>query len=140
MSTLKATIEALAAEFAANVIAAMKSASLEEIMIETDMPHATSARASGVRGGRGSGVAVAVGARSAQKRGRLPRRSPEAIARVRDQIVQLLAKHPKGLRSEQIQTKLGISRKEIPRPLNEALSSRLITKKGAKRSTTYFKR
>jgi hypothetical protein len=126
MSTLKATIEALAAEFAANVIAAMKSASLEEIM-----SHATHAR----------GGSVAPREKQSGKRGaRLPRRSPEAIEKVRDQIVQLLAKHPKGLRSEEIQSKLGITSKEIPRPLSEALSARLIAKKGAKRSTTYFKR
>jgi hypothetical protein len=126
MRNLKSTIEELAAEFAANVIAAMKSARLDEIMT-----HA--------HDGRGGSLAPS-GAVGRKRGGRLPRRTPEAIAKVRDQIVQLLAKHPKGLRSEQIQSKLGISRKEIPRPLSEALSSRLITKKGAKRSTTYFKR
>jgi hypothetical protein len=52
--------------------------------------------------------------------------------------VTLVKKHPKGLRAEQIRKELGIEKREWMRPLEAALSSKSLTKKGEKRSTTYF--
>jgi hypothetical protein len=72
--------------------------------------------------------------------GRLARRSPEQITAVADSIVSLLEKHPDGLRSEQIRAILKLDRKEIPRPIQEALDKNRITSEGQKRSTTYFVR
>jgi len=57
---------------------------------------------------------------------------------VTNNIVALVKKHPKGLRAEQIRAELGIAKKEWVRPLGLALDSKKLTKKGEKRSTTYF--
>jgi hypothetical protein len=54
-----------------------------------------------------------------------------------DAIVGLLARHPAGLRAEQIRDALHLQSKELPRPLREALASGRITKTGEKRATTY---
>jgi Fic family protein len=59
---------------------------------------------------------------------------------VKTEIVSLLAKHPKGLRAEEIRSKLNLSKQEVPRPIADALAEKLITKKGEKRATTYFKK
>ena len=53
-------------------------------------------------------------------------------------IVGKLGEHKSGLRSEQLQKVLKLDKKEITGPLNQALASKKITKKGQKRSTTYF--
>ena len=146
MSTLKATIDSLAADFAHKLIAAIKSASFQEILA---VGGATAAR----RPGRPPGSknvaqashAAPAGAPAApkagrKKGGRLARRSPADLARVKTEIVSLLAKHPKGLRAEEIRGKLNLSKQEVPRPIADALAERLITKKGEKRATTYFKK
>ena len=53
-------------------------------------------------------------------------------------VVALVAKHPKGLRAERIRAELGIDKREWMRPLGLALDSKKLTKKGEKRSTTYY--
>ena len=62
------------------------------------------------------------------------------LAELSDRIVELLEAHPEGLRAEQIREALNVQAKELPRPLNDALTSRRIGKKGQKRATTYFAR
>ena len=134
--SLKNRISALAEEFSAGVLAAIRSASLEEILSE---------------GGRSSSHSVvsSTSAAPAEKRGpgrprgrksRLARRSPEQIAQVVESIVGALKKHKAGMRSEQLQKLLSLDKKEISGPLTEALSGRKITKKGERRATTYFAR
>jgi hypothetical protein len=138
--SLKNRIEALAEEFSAGVLAAIRSASLEEILSE------------GSHGGRASSRAAAPAAASSsdgeakrgpgrpkgKKSGRLARRSPEQIAQVVEAIVGALKKQKAGLRSEQLQKLLSLDKKEISGPLNEALEGKKITKKGQRRATTYF--
>jgi hypothetical protein len=134
--TLKNRISTLAEEFSAGVLAAIRSASLEEILSE---------------GGRSRGSAAAVHAPSAapakrgpgrprKKSGRLARRSPEQIAQVVESIVGALKKQKAGMRSEQLQKLLSLDKKEISGPLAEALSGKKISKKGERRATTYFAR
>ncbi len=53
-------------------------------------------------------------------------------------VVDHLKKNKNGLRSEQLQKALKLDKKEITRPLEQALGEKKITKKGQKRSTTYF--
>ncbi|HEX4512006.1 MAG TPA: hypothetical protein VH054_00675, partial [Polyangiaceae bacterium] len=60
------------------------------------------------------------------------------ISAVVTKIVQLLKGNKKGLRAEEIRAKLHLDRREIPRPLAEALKKKLVSKKGKKRATTYF--
>jgi hypothetical protein len=130
MPTLRNTISELAASFASSVLAAIRSASLEEILAE----------ASGRGAGRARALAAVVGQARRGRRGRLPRRSATDIAGLVDRIVSLLKAHPKGLRAEQIRGELGLEAKELPRPITEALSRRVITRSGQKRATTYFAR
>ena len=139
MSTLKTTIDSLAAEFASKLITAIKGASFAEILSVTG-------GSSPARRGRPPAPAkaeapkahVPVSVARKGKGGRLARRSPEALAKTKAEIVALLAKSPKGLRAEQIRAKLGLTKQEIPRPLSDALAEKLIAKKGEKRATTYF--
>jgi hypothetical protein len=141
--TLKNRISVLAEEFSAGVLAAIRSASLEEILSEGGRsrgPAAAHAPAAAAPAKRGPGRPR--GAQSAQsghkKSGRLARRSPEQIAQVVESIVGALKKQKAGMRSEQLQKLLSLDKKEISGPLAEALDGKKITKKGERRATTYF--
>jgi len=147
MSTLHQTINSLASEFAHNLLRALRGASLEEILAETAPGHAAHA-GGGVarrRPGRppGSGAArahAAAPAAAPARRGgrRLARRTAKDITAVVGRIVTLLQGSKNGLRAEEIRAKLGLDRREIPRPLAEALKKKLVAKRGKKRATTYF--
>lgn len=130
MSNLQSTLESLANDFARTVIAALRTASIDEITgLSTGL-------ASARRAGR---PAAAEPSTSGRKRGgRLGRRSTDEIGRMVDEIVNLLKKSPEGLRAEQIRESLGVQAKELPRPLADALSAGRVTKAGQKRATTYF--
>ena len=135
MATLRSTIESLAAQFASNLIGALRGASIEELYDVT-----RGAGGGGVRRGPGrppkSASATSAPARRG-KGGRI-RRSASDISKMVDSIADLLTKHPKGLRAEQIRNELGCNPKELPRPLADALASGRVTKTGQKRATTYF--
>jgi hypothetical protein len=147
--TLKNQISSLAETFAAGVLAAIRSSSLEEILAGGGSASArTPSAAPGKRGpGRprkdASNGAAPVAASAAPKAkagkgGRLARRSPSDIEHVIGVIVSALSQAPEGLRSEHLQRVLKLDKKEITGPLSQALASKKITKKGKKRSTTYF--
>ncbi len=123
MSNLKSAIAGLAEEFAAGVLAAIRAASLEEILDHSAGGRGRSA-AAGLRGGRGNGRRV--------------RRTAADIAAAVDAIETLLMKHPTGMRAEQIRKELGLEAKELPRPLAEGVSQKRFSKEGQKRATTYF--
>lgn len=129
MPDLRSSIQALSAAFAAGVLQAIRNASLEDILSESSGAKRGPGRPPGKRGpGRPPG--------SSSKR--LARRSAKDIAAVTDSIVALVKKHPKGLRAEQIRAELAIDKREWARPLEAALGSKKLTKKGNKRATTYF--
>ncbi len=126
MSDLRNTLQSLASEFAANVMAALRGASIEEISQVASRAAGREPRArDGGKTRRGRG-------------GRLGRRSADDIAGLVEAIHGLLQKNPSGLRAEQIRDALGVESKELPRPLAEGLSRGRITKSGQKRATTYF--
>jgi hypothetical protein len=127
---LHAHLQQLAASFADSVLAAIRAASLEELLAESGASRGTA------RGLRKPGPAVAKA--SPRASGRLPRRSPEEIAKTIEQVVALVKKHKTGLRAEQIRMDLGLQAKEMPRVLKEGLSAKKLTAKGQKRATTYF--
>jgi hypothetical protein len=136
MSSLRDSIQRLAEDFASGVMRAIRSSSLEDILGQQgDSPRRGRPRS--VSSASPSSVPVS---RPVTKRstGRLGRRSTEDLEAVAASIVSLVRKHPKGLRSEQIRKELGIEKREWLRPLGVALSSHGLTKKGEKRSTTYF--
>lgn len=132
MSTLHQTINQLASEFAHSLVRALRNASLDEIIAETHSSH-------GAGGGRrGRPASASAGSAPRRRSGRLHRRSQGELDAVVNKIVALLKGNKKGLRAEEIRTKLHLDRREIPRPLAEALKKKVITKKGKKRATTYF--
>ena len=136
MSTLHQTINELASEFAHSLVRALRNASLDEIIAETHAGH--SAAGGGRRRGRAAASSGGAAPRGRRSGGRLRRRSVTDINGVVTKIVGLLKSNKKGLRAEEIRAKLGLDRREIPRPLAEALKKRLVSKKGKKRATTYF--
>ncbi len=158
MSNLRSALNTITSQFIDNVLAAMRNASLQDIAAETGARSTatsttTTTAAPKRRAGRKPAAAAEAaapaaeapakgrgGRSSARKGGRLARRSPEDLAKVVDQIVAVLEKHPDGLRAEEIREAIGVSAKELPRPLGDALDGKRITKKGQKRATTYFAR
>jgi hypothetical protein len=131
MPDLSISIQNLAEIFASAVLQAVRSASLEDILAEGTTGNAGRAKPPSKRG---------PGRPASSQPERLARRSAKDIAAVTDSIVALVKKHAKGLRSEQIRSELGIGKKEWMRPLDAALASKKLTKKGEKRATTYFAR
>lgn len=141
MSKLRSTIEALASQFAASVLEALRSASIDELV---------DVAGSGARRGPGrprsadrdgaDRTAAAAPRRSerAGRGGRLGRRTAGDISRMVASIVGALQKSDGGMRAEQIREVLHVEAKELPRPLAEAIASGQITKSGQKRATTYF--
>ncbi|MBN9162848.1 MAG: hypothetical protein BGO98_46685 [Myxococcales bacterium 68-20] len=137
MSTLRQTIEAHAHEFAAAIVQALRGASLDELVSITG-GQATAPRAPRAKTNGATTAAPEVAKKVSKKAGRLGRRSADDIARTLEQIVAVLAKHPEGLRAEQIKAALNLDTREVPRPLAEGLNSGALTKSGQKRATTYF--
>lgn len=155
MSTLKSTLESLSTEFAAAVLRAIRSASLDELVGDTApaakaAPAASSAaapapRAKAAKAAKAPAAAPAAAASPAAPKGnrkaprrRLTRRSPADIQGVVDAIVSLLQRKPEGLRSEDIRAELNLAPNEMPRPLAEGLKSKRLAKEGEKRATVYF--
>jgi hypothetical protein len=136
MSSLRNTIESLASEFAASVLDALRSASIDELA-DVAGRGAPSRRGPGRPRSAGDG-SVAAAPKRRGRGGRLGRRSAGDITRMIESIVEALQKSAAGLRAEQIREALGVEAKELPRPLAEAISSGRITKSGQKRATTYF--
>jgi hypothetical protein len=145
MGNLQSKIAELAEEFAAGVMAALRSAPLDELM------GASTSTVPTRRGRPPLSVAVrtsdddapapatkAVRSPKAKVSGRLARRSQEQIDQTIDLIVETLRDAPEGMRSEQLQNELELSKKEITGPITQAIAARKIKKTGQKRATTYF--
>src|ERR1700727_2024223 len=108
MSNLRNAISQLANQFAEGVLEALRSASLEDVLRETTAVGGTRLAVPAVRQAQVVAKTTAPVARPARKRGRLGRRSAGDIAQVVTQIVALLGQYSKGLRAEQIRSKLGL--------------------------------
>jgi hypothetical protein len=148
MPNLKSKIASLADTFAAGVLAAVRSASLQEILAggsgapakrKPGRPAKTTNGAQPAPGGGPQFGSLSTAKRSIRgKGGRLARRSPSDIEHVIGLVVATLKEHKDGLRSEQLQKVLKLHKKEVVRPLELALKAKRIAKKGQRRSTTYF--
>jgi hypothetical protein len=137
-SSLKSSLESLAASFASSVLTAIRGASLEELMADSG---GGAPRGPGRPRGTSTAKTAPTAARAsapARKSGRLPRRSPEEIARAVDLVAKLVKTHKDGLRAEQIKKMLGMDRREVPKILREGLAKKKLKSKGQKRATTYF--
>jgi len=132
MPTLHATINALASEFAHDLLRALRDAPLKDIVAETSSGHVQ----------RRAARRVSDGTKSIAGHKRV-RRSPETLKKLADQIVALVAKHPKGIRAEELKAAMGVKpgnvgAKVFTKPLSVALASKKIRKRGHRRATTYF--
>ena len=125
---MQAEIAALAARFAQDLMALIRRATLDEIVT-------VSGRAPAPHAANGT-TAPALPAPDGS--GRQPRRTAEQLEEATQQIVDLVRMNPKGLSAQTIRTRLGIDRSQILMPLERALTSKKIKKKGKKRATMYF--
>lgn len=123
MTTLRTRLQDLASSFADDVLAAIRTASIDELTGTKDGRHAATAR-------RGTG-----GGNPGAANGRLARRSPEDIEKTLGLVVAALKVG--AMRAEEIKTKLGIDKRELPRVLAHGLQTKKLKKKGQKRATTY---
>jgi hypothetical protein len=134
MSNLHSRLNDLATSFADAVLAAIRTASLDEL---------TGGRTT-ANGRRASAVASGGGAqRDTLKKasGRLPRRSAEDIARTLELVVAAVKKNKdQGMRAEEIRKELQLDVREVPRVLKEGIAKKRLRSKGQKRATTYFAR
>jgi len=135
MSDLHRTIARLAEDFAANVLTALSTASLSDIAtIAGSAPARATPRASTVAANVPSNDR-APRARRVKKRSR---RSAKDLQGTVDAIVAALKKSIEGMRSEQIQRALGLSKNDVTQSLEAAIANRAVKKKGQRRGTTYF--
>src|SRR4051812_28866276 len=132
-TNLKSTIDSLAQTFAAGILQAIRSAPLDEILGE-------GAGRGGRKPGRPAKATTAAestggGSTKRARGGRLARRTADDIQAVVESIVSLVKKSKGGLRAEQIRAQLNLDKREIGRPIAEALAKKKLTKKGEKRAT-----
>ena len=132
-TSLRANLETLASSFASAVVGIVRSAPLEELLLQTSQSRPGRAPRTPTR------APVRPAARASSS-GRLKRRSAEDVAKVLDKVVGLVKRHKAGLRAEQIRQQLKMRPNEMPRVLGEGLAKKMIKKKGQKRATTYFAR
>jgi hypothetical protein len=134
MSSLRESLESLAAGFTIDLVRAIQGASLTELRREVAGAVKRERRTEERSGGEWSSRKAVRPTNGA----RLSRRSTEDIAGALDRVVGLLRAHDKGLRAEQIREMLQIQSKELPRVLSEGLDRGKLRKAGHKRATTYF--
>lgn len=131
-NSLEQHVQALAAKFAQDVLAALQGASLSDIAALAGSRALSSSRPV-------DDVADDTGSRAKGKTGgKRARRSAEDLGRTVDKLVRALEKAPEGLRAEALRVELGLAAKDMPRPLALALAEKRIKKRGEKRATTYF--
>jgi hypothetical protein len=134
-NSLRSALDALAQSFANGVLAAIRTASIEDLLAESGGGSARG-RARASAGGGGRQPAPLRGARKT-KGGRLARRSAEDIAKVLEAVVAAVKKSKGGLRSEEIRKALSLDVREVPRVLKQGLKSKKLKSKGQKRATVY---
>jgi hypothetical protein len=134
-TSLRTALDTLAQTFATGVLAAIRSASIEDLLAESGGT---------ARGGagrpRGGGSTAGNPRAKTTKSGRLARRSAEDIAKAVEGVVALVKKSKTGLRSEEIKKALGLDTREVPRILKTAVKTKKLKAKGRKRATVYSTR
>jgi hypothetical protein len=139
--SLKNTISRLAETFASEILAALRTASLDDLTALAGGGGGGGAAAAGRRRPGRPAKAAAAPAAAGSKVPRVKkggRRSAGDIEKVATAIVGAVKGAKAGLRSEQIQKALGLSKKDTQRPIAWALEKKLLRKTGEKRGTTYF--
>jgi hypothetical protein len=138
MSSLKTAIQSLADQFANGVLAAIRGSSLEDILGEGSPTRRGPGRPRKSVSSVGAAQAPASVPARRTRGGKRLRRNANDIAAAAGQIAAHVAKHPKGIRGEQVRKDLGIAKNHWMKPLGMALGSKKIRKTGEKRATLYF--
>jgi len=124
MSTLSSRLQDLADKFAADLVHAVRSASLAEIL--------------GATGGLASSKPAAKAAAKAAPKAAAPRAARSAVTV--DAIVNVLRQHKNGLRSEHLRKALGAKRGAWRYQMQKAISEKRVRMTGTKNSAVYFAR
>ncbi|HTQ45177.1 MAG TPA: hypothetical protein VMI75_20595 [Polyangiaceae bacterium] len=125
-NSLRSQLNELAQSFADGVLAAIRSASLDDLLAE-------SRGGRRARGGGGGGQPDPL-----RKGGRLARRTQAEIeAMLAKVLARVRATRGKGLRAEEIRKALSLDARELPRVLKEGLRTRKLKAKGQRRATVY---
>jgi hypothetical protein len=135
-TSLRSSLDSLANSFANAVLAAVRGASLDDLLAESGGAQRGPGRPRGSSSTRTTPSAAGASAPARRPAGRLRRRTPEEIAKSLAQVVALVKKST-GMRSEEIQKALRLDKREVPRILYEGLKGKKLKKKGQKRSTVY---
>jgi hypothetical protein len=138
-TSLRSTLSALAAKFANDVLAAIRGASIEDLLVENARAPRRGPRRAPAAAAATKVTATASRASATKARfvgGRLARRSPADIEKTLAHVVAALKAGP--MRSEQIQKALKLDKREMPRVLALGLKKKLIRRKGQKRATQYM--
>src|SRR5688572_15543057 len=117
MMQLRSSIEKLAQDFASSVLGALKGATLADI---TDLTGGGAPRRGPGRPPRSGASKAAAPAAAGSRLRRVKkggRRSASDLQTTVNAIVSVLKTSSAGLRSEQLQKKLGLSKKDVTRPL-----------------------
>ncbi len=131
MTTLSSTINDLATKFAHELLGAIRTASIDELINAKPVAQHVTASA--------APAAAAPSKAKTGKNGRLARRSLADIGKSAERIVAVVkATKGKGINAEDLRKTLKVDRRELPLPLALALSKKLLRKKGRKRATMYF--
>lgn len=133
-SSLRSALDSLAASFTRGLLAAIRTASIEELTGgQTTRGKGRPAAHGG--GGQPKPLSVPV-SRGKRSNGRLARRSPEQLQAVLAKVVGVV-RQTTGMRAEEIQKRLRMDRRELPRVLKLGLETKKLRKKGVQRSTMY---
>lgn len=142
-SQLQNAIHSLAATFAQNILAAVREASFGELVSLHEAPATETRRAkvttvAAAPTAAPQRAAAPAPARRGPKKGGRTRRSPEQLKGTIARIVAALKGKRDGLRSEDLQKQLGLTKQELFGPLTAALEEKSLVKTGNRRGTTYF--
>lgn len=145
MADLRSKIAAIAAQCAEKIAEAIASSTLEEIAalskeVVAPPPTPPTPPARPTRRNVQSAPAPQPGlARQAPPTVKIRgRRGAAEIEKIASAVLTVLKLHPEGQRSEELQKSLGVTSRDLPRPLQYALEKKLVRKSGDKRSTRYF--
>jgi hypothetical protein len=144
-STLQTRLADLASSFADDVLAAIRSASLDELVGQRPAARVLSSYLLNSKGQKQGAIdgpaprAFRAPRAPSTPRGRLARRSSEDIQKTLGLVIAAIkGAQGKGMRAEEIRDFLKIDKRELPRVLAEGLTSKKLRSKGKKRATTYF--
>ncbi len=128
MPNLNATITSLAQNFAQQLVEALRSLSLEEILAGT-----------GFSAAKRTSAPTSSKSKSNAKPNAKPKAAPAAHAGALsvDAIVAVLRKHKGGLRAELLRRELGAPKPAFNYHVGKAIAAKRVTKRGVKRATTY---